>query len=208
MKLYRYLEKQYVESFFDTGSIMLSSFARCRSLECARGDNREGKANFAVAGKNTTAFGIFNSGLNTQFLCTSRIETTHLMHKFGVDDYFVITRPAHFAQAIAECMADVKEMHMNDCIYSDNGYETTSPEPFVDSLPNLADEKSALEWAEWQHSRLSNIIQESLGNRGLFTKRLSYQDEAEFRFAWTLSKPADDQVLVPCIDAVRYCKRR
>src|SRR3546814_68487 len=102
MKLYRYLEKQYVDSFLDTGSLMLSSFSRCRGLECARGDNREGKANFAVAGKDNSVFGIFNAGLNTQFLCTSRIETAQLMHKFGVDDYLIIARSAHFAHAVAE----------------------------------------------------------------------------------------------------------
>lgn len=187
---------------------MLSSFARCRSLECARGDNREGRANFAVAGKDNNVYGIFNAGQNTQFLCVSRIESTHLMRKFGVDDYFVITRPAHFAYAVAECIAEVKGVRMSDCAYSDNGYETSSQESFIDLPPDFSDEQKAIEWSERQQTRMSKILQESLGDRGLFTKRLSYQDEAEFRFAWTLSRPADDQVLVSCKDAVRYCRRR
>jgi len=208
MKLYRYLEKEYVESFFDTGNLMLSSFTRCRSLEGTRGDDREGKANFAVAGRDNSVFGIFNVGLNTQFLCTSRIQTEQLMHKFGVDDYFVVRRPAHFAHAIAECMTDVTDIHMSDCTYSDNGHEASSQESFFDLPPDFGNEDKAIQWFERQQKRMSSILHNSLGNRGLFTKRFSYQDEAEFRFAWTFSRPADDQVLVQCKDAVRYCRRR
>lgn len=46
MRVYRYLENQHIERFFETGNLMLSSFERCRHRKDARGDIRAGKAIF------------------------------------------------------------------------------------------------------------------------------------------------------------------
>ena len=211
MQLYRYLEKQYVESFFDTGSLMLTSFVRCRELEGARGDRREGKGNFLVAGRAGTIAGLFNTGANTHLLCTSRILAEELRIKFGVDDHFVIRRPAHFLHVVADCLTDIKTAHLGDCSYSDNGFETSSNDSFVEVPPSFEgmSEAEHIAWFESEQRRMGATMQTALGNRGIFTKRhSSYHDEAEFRFAWTLTKPATDLVLVSCPDARQYCRRR
>lgn len=208
MNFYRYLEKTYIESFFDTGTLMLSSLNRCRNLEDARGDIREGRANFFITGKGNSVSGIFNAGLNTLLLCTSRIQSSQLMKKFNVDDYFIIKRPSHFAHVVAESMADVTDIHMSDCIYSDNGYESSTHESFFHSSPDFGNDEKAILWFQNQQRRMTDILRRNLGNKGLFTKRLSYQEEAEFRFAWTFSSVTADQILIQCKDAVRYCRHR
>lgn len=189
---------------------MLSSITRCRIIEGVRKDDREGRGNFYIATRAHSVAGIFNSGANTQILCTSRLLSEGLMRKFSVDDYFAVKRPLYFSHAVSECLAGVVSTHLGDCTYSDNGFETTSQKNFLEQPPDLsnAEDEKAIAWFEASNGRLSESIDSALGDRGIFTKRQSYCDENEYRFAWTLKHVADSLKLVSCKEAVRYCSRR
>lgn len=213
MQLYRYLETQHIESFFDTGDLMLTSFARCQKLEGAHGDPRDGEGNFYIATPGGQGIaGIFGASTHTHLLCTSRELSEHLKRKFEREDYFVIKRPAHFSSAVAECLQDVRSFEMGDCSYSDNGYETSSSGVYEHRFPAEHESMSEPELEEWldkEHRTFSDSLRATLGNRGVFTKRFTpYHDEAEFRFAWTLGSPVPETKVYSCLDAVRYCKRR
>lgn len=210
MKIYRYLNREFVDAFFDTGKLMLSSFDRCRTLEDARGDPREGKANFFVKSGEHAVSGGFNSGRNTRLLCGSRVLSSTLMEKFGVDDYFIIRRPLHFLYAVSDCIPDVISFHCGDVIYEDNGIETANEEsPFLPFDFHNPDEDAAKEWFDAQNRHLSQWIHQSVGNSGWFTKRHTpYHDEFEYRFTWTLATLASGSLLVDCTKALEYCSRR
>lgn len=137
MQLYRYLERQFVERFFDTGELMLSSFVRCRAIEGARQDCREGRCNLSLFDGLTSIYGISDSGSRTHFLCTSRLLSESLMKKFSVDDFFIVKRPLHFAYAIAECIQDVSNFEFRDCIYTDTGPEARSQSPIFLANPDF-----------------------------------------------------------------------
>lgn len=208
MQLYRYLERQFVERFFDTGELMLSSFTRCRAIEGARQDTREGRSNFSLFDGQRGIYGVSNSGSRTHFLCTSRLLSESLMKKFSVDDFFIVKRPLHFAYSLAECIQDVLSFEFQDCMYTDTGSEAYSQNSIFLSNPNFENESECIEWAERQRAHLGEIVHQSFGNSALFTKRVSYQEEAECRFVWTLRHPASEQLLVSCPNAIAYCRRR
>ena len=208
MQLYRYLEREFVERFFDTGELMLSSFVRCRAIEGARQDSREGRSNFSVLDGQRGLYGVSNSGSRTHFLCTSRLLSEGLMKKFLVDDFFIVKRPLHFAYALAEVMQDLVSFEFRDCIYTNTGPEVQSHKPIFLPNPNFEVESECIEWAERQQAHLSEMVRQSFGSSFLFAKRLSYQEEAECRFVWTLGSQTTEQLLVSCKDAVAYCRRR
>lgn len=208
MRLYRYLEKQYADIFFDTGSIMLSSFERCRGFDDARGDPREGKANFLISSGTHVVAGINNAGSRTYLLCTSRLYSRDLAEKFNTDGCFSIRKPAHFAQVIRECISDVVSHHMGDCHYSDRGYETSTNEQLISLPPNLSNlsEDEIKAWFEHEHQSFSKKVNEKLGSTAYLTKRSSgYEEEREFRFFWTVATTVQPLLIITCPEARRYC---
>ena len=70
-----------------------------------------------------------------------------------------------------------------------------------------SDQKELDALMEGMRKTLSELIHSKVGDDGLFVKRESYADEAEFRFCWTISKPVDDSMPITCHDAVKYCWR-
>lgn len=90
------------------------------------------------------------------------------MYKLKVDDYFIIKRPGHFLHTISEYLQDINSVHLGNCIYSDNGFEASSPTSpaVVPSSFGEMSESAHIRWFKGQNERLQGIMENSLGKQG------------------------------------------
>jgi hypothetical protein len=103
--LYRFLESQYVDSFFQDGSIRLSSFERFAKHEDEqRLEVREGETFFisrTTQGGGQTMTVWATVGINAYVLSTAMRFDKNLMESFGCDSYFRIEDSTKFGIAVS-----------------------------------------------------------------------------------------------------------
>lgn len=83
MRLYRYLDKKYIDQFFADGSLMISTLERCRGLEGTdvRGGAGEGTFSSEFRGRypSTPPMNILQySPIGTMVLCCSSVHSCEL----------------------------------------------------------------------------------------------------------------------------------
>src|SRR6056297_2869635 len=103
--VYRYLDTKYVDDFFQTGRLRVSSFNRfAEHSDEQRADVSEGFC-FVMhrnsEGTGQTIFSTMSFGKNAFVLCGSTVYSDVLKKAFGTEDGFKITDPTKFGEAIA-----------------------------------------------------------------------------------------------------------
>jgi hypothetical protein len=90
-RVYRYLAKKWVDEFFASGSLQLSSFAKFRENPDERtGDKNEGDAILVGINGKQTAYVVLNYTPAAYVLCTSLKLTREVAADFGYDGCFRI----------------------------------------------------------------------------------------------------------------------
>jgi hypothetical protein len=101
-EVFRYLNQDYINDFFTTGRIRLSTFVQFKKNPDEQiGDPTEGKnVLYGTDGKNSIV-ALTQHGVNSYVLCTSTEESSLLLESFKSDGYFKIKDTTGFAVAIA-----------------------------------------------------------------------------------------------------------
>jgi len=112
--VYRYLEQEYIDKFFDEGVIQLSSFTQFAEHEDeARNDSDEGVNIITLRGEDSTIISVGAAGMDAYVFCGSTIASESLMNEFNVDGYFKINDTRSFAKEIAKSLeqtGDIKRV--------------------------------------------------------------------------------------------------
>jgi hypothetical protein len=113
------MQRQYVDAFFATGELLLSSFAQFGyDLDPERGDLAEGLAlHYHESGPFWQEFLVARLP-NALILCTSARRSADLMTLFNVDSLFRIDDPEGFARAIGDAVPSTCRVH-GPCTYVD-----------------------------------------------------------------------------------------
>lgn len=210
----RYMEVKWIEHFFETGELLLTTFNRCRYHEdIARRDEDEGVARFNLENGSTTLGGNIRTGSTSYMLCGSLVESERLMEKFSTDGCFLINDPVQFADAIARWLPGFVEGYVGPCIYRKDRrirrmvdqelapdmsslLERPKVEPSQDELNKVMDQLN---------QSVARNIHNSLGFDSFLCKDVSFSDEAEFRFVWSMSEEVVEPFVVRCPDAIKFC---
>jgi hypothetical protein len=122
--LYRYEDERYIDMFFETGKIMISSFQNYRSyVDNQLGDIDEGKTKTTFQITETdvvksTTRGHIEGGNNCYSFCTSTILDLRLLKTFNRNSVFRISNMLGFAAAICKSIAGgVDQMLFGNCVY-------------------------------------------------------------------------------------------
>src|SRR5690349_11959029 len=93
--LYRYENANYIDDFFETGSLFISSFHNYRRYQDNQlGDKGEGSATtFGISDKNLTIVADVTLGMNDYSFCTSTVLDKSLLTTFSRDSVFRIKDP-------------------------------------------------------------------------------------------------------------------
>ena len=202
--LYRFIEEQYVDSFFETGVLKLTTFENCKKLEDAnRKDTKEGQSDlYGYDGKYKMQIGI-GVGSDAILLCTSLCSKYKNDKGRIFDKYIEIFDVQGLLFAIAEQLSmmgyKVLRLLYGPCFYTlKEFHKDINFEKFRKKL----DEEHTFDSDEM--ARLANDIS---GPNIYFQKPYDKRFENEFRLLWmvdSLKNNKDIFVTIPHPEA--YCR--
>lgn len=207
----RYLEKaEFVEAFFATGALMLTTYSRCQSIEDAvRRDPKEGHSTFAFDHGGYTTAGIQQVGKRSYMLCGSMIESAAQAERFGAASYIRINDPLRFAEAVSRWIPGCQGVRFGPCIYRERRETTKATSsllPPVQDLLSATPDNLERTFNEMNRS-LAQAVEQELAAEPYFLKEADpFAADAEFRFVWTVPYDVEGSRIVECPDAIPFCQ--
>jgi len=209
--LYRYLKSSRVDQFFGAGTIRLSTFEHCRSLDW--GDNNEGGIRLQMAHEEQQLEMITRLGKRAYLLCLSRQHSTDLQLRYEADEAFRIDDVAGFQDAISAVVPGFKRSRRAYCLYVRNRTVTRRARGPLNEMNEffagqaagtLKNPEEALNQA-WK--QINDRAFATIADEPLFLKPAEYALEDELRLVWIVDHNADSPVVVAAPDARRFCSR-
>lgn len=202
--LYRYENQEFINRFFETGEILISSFYQySRYTDNQLGDKSEGSAvNHGSTKDGKTVFAVTSFGHNAYCFCTSTLLQKDLFEVFKRNSAFRIKDPINFILQIEKSLTRVTEVLYGNCIY----------------LPKriLSKEIGELDLEKMRINDGSNNLSMDLmfqkvgelaGPEQLFLKNISYQQQSEYRLLWLTDVTIDNPIILKCPEAVKFCEK-
>ena len=206
--VFRYMNKQYTDLFFNEGILRISSFERFRKYpDEIRGDINEGGGVYQNYSKENTQNLIFtNTGNNGYMFCSSLIFSEKLMKEFNVDSCIKIKNPLAFSNAILNSIVGSNEAFLGFCNYEDHRMINKTINFFSDT--DDLDENGNVKIGG---EKFNKRINETIGNGMdlMFLKESKYQEQFEFRFVWNIDRryfELNEYIDVECKEAIQYCE--
>ena len=179
--LYRFIEAQYVDMFFKTGKLKLTTFDNCKNLEDEiRKDTKEGQSElYGYDGGIKMQIG-FGVGSDAIMLCTSLCSEYKDNNGTIFDKYIEIFDVQGLLITIAEQLTKngyiINSILFGPCFYTKKEFHNAvSSENFREKL----DKEKVFDWDEM--TRIANTIG---GNNMFFQKPIDKRLENEFRLLW------------------------
>jgi hypothetical protein len=195
------MPQQYIDEFFATGRLMLSSFATFKQhADEQRGDTQEGLNVITAVGDNLTVWMSAQHGTHSLVMSTSVRGDEDLMRQFGCNGYFRIVDTHLFGRAIGERLDGYTDGLEGFCTYRDSHLLHKKIPASVAATMKSNPEGMDLEQAILQASGLGGL-------EVFFSKRRQYEHQAEYRILWNVAHPVTGSVIVECPEAVQFCER-
>jgi hypothetical protein len=197
------MEQKYIDEFFDSGHLMLSSFHRfSQHADEQRQDTNEGANILTGIGENHTLFAVTRHGHRSVIFCTSTREDESLMSTFGYDGYFRIKNSTEFGAAVANSLAGYQNGLEGFCIYKDSRKIQRDIGSFsLDDLKENPEDKNL------SMERLFAATSKVGGPEVFFVKLHRYSEQNEYRFVWNVSHDVTEAVFITCPDAIKCCEK-
>lgn len=192
----RSMESKYVDAFFQSGSLRISSFDSFRKHpDELRRDEEEGTAVMEIRSANSTMSAITFNGQEAYVLCASTVEPELSPDQDGL----IIDDTIAFAAAISRFLPGFVGGTEGLCTYRSNTlYKAFDEHEFKPPVDGEDPEK----WASQQ----DRVIGRHMQNK-FFIKHSRFSHESEYRMIWFCSGKPKDFVDIECVDAVRFCRR-
>lgn len=207
--VYRYIQKEFEDMFFETGVLRITSFQTFRNYpDEIRGDTEEGKGLYVAKSKEGTTNMVMHQASDTEYMfCTSLQNSTRIKEEFKVDSCFKINAPIEFANAILNVIPGSISSHIGCCNYQNERILKRATGLLTDQ--DFQDENGNTVLLTPSFNRaVENIISNPQDLN--FLKKDKYQYQSEFRFVWTVDSRYFDIhpfLDVTCKEAIQYCER-
>ena len=202
--LYRFIEEQYVDEFFKTGKLKLTTFDNCKKLEDDnRKDTKEGQSElFGYDGDVKMKIG-FGVGSDVIMLCSS------LCSEYKDDKGTIYTKYIEIfdvqgllftiAEQLSKNGYTIKSMMYGPCFYTKKEFHGAV---HSDAFREKLDKEQKFDWDEMM--RIANTIG---GNNMFFQKPVDKRSENEFRLLWIVDNlEKDKDIFVTIQHPETYCK--
>lgn len=210
-RLFRYLDQEYINEFFDTGEIRLSSFAQFVKHSDEERQDDEGWTinigNFEDSNDldaSSRVYSVSGAGANAYVLCTSLVESSSLMRSFATDGYFAIEDPWRFAHAVQEVIPDFTTGLQGHCLYSPRSREIYRrlDSNVIDLIEARKNNDGTLPM-----ELIPEIDALMCGPERLLHKSSRFRQQAEYRILWGIGENVQPHITVSCPEARRYCAK-
>jgi len=198
--LVRYMHTQYVDAFFNDGSLRLSSFESFRRHpDERRRDSQEG----LVAMQVDTPTGPFSilgsSGQEAYIVCASTVETSIPDGQSSTVSAFRILDTLKFADAISRQIAGFVGGVEGLCAYRTNTMiRKSDPTPITPPT----DGSKAEEWFHVMNQHTGRLVMDAF-----FMKHINFAHESEYRFIWFAEGSRQEYIDIKCPAARQFCER-
>jgi len=196
--LFRYLDQQYVDAFFQDGTLRLSSFKLfAKHPDEQRLDVGEGKFMFVHTtqqrgGQTIEASG--GVGLNAYVLCATMLHNESLQRAFGCNSYIRIHNTTAFGMAVTKQIAGVLGAFEGPCTYQTR--------KIVQKDLGYIEENQFRDVEE-----MGKFVFTHLQHYPYFLKDPTYVQQSEYRYVWLVSRDVEDYLDIKVPDAIMYCSR-
>jgi len=200
--VYRYSDVQYIEEFFQTGRLKLSSFNSNRIAELSRRDSQEGKQFYRMYSKDRSAIVKLGTQPDVGFytFCTSKeFNPGKFYGKFNANGCFEITDIQRFSYEIAKSLKDFILGVEGEVVYTDKRHI----EVYLENYPHSQDFNEETSIVD-KVIILSDITAKD--HQLFFRKPIKYKSESEYRMVFrTLSR--EENLYIDCPNAIKYCHK-
>ena len=198
--IYRYLPSRYVDQFFSTGVLRLSSIATFRAhKDEARGDTEEGASKVILRGSDRTFAATIYHSEAAYILCGSFILSPSIMRAFdGCDSAIEITNVADFGLEIARHLPGFQRGLSGYCIYSQGSLlmrdipEKPFPLPSEEQLTEQVLREAAAKAAQEER---------------FFLKAPKFAAQAEYRLIFAMDDPPSGPLVLHAPRARDFCRK-
>lgn len=197
--VFRMMKREYVDRFFDTGEIRISSYETFRHHNDEQRKDDEGKNVLCFRGNNTTAFAVTKHGMNEYILCGSAIKDKCLMTQFDCDAAIQIYDTTGFASIVSRHIPGVLQGFEGFCYYLDGAIECK-----VDDI-NIEQFKSENQNNKLDLNRLGGYVLNTAGSAVFFRKAKKFAHQMEYRWVWITDHPVNEPITIKIPEARRIC---
>ncbi|WIT11119.1 hypothetical protein PFX98_19770 [Paucibacter sediminis] len=204
--IYRYLDKRFVDAFFETGALRLSSFAAfSKHKDEERQDSLEGHGSVVhrnSEGSGQTVFALTAQGHSAFVLCGAMNYQTDLAESFKTDSGFRINDSLGFGDAISKYIPGFQLGMEGPCLYLGKKLVVRDMGPV-----DLHAVKGAQTGEEVAVGKLFQTVAAAAGNDLMFLKSATYAHQNEYRLLWHSPHVVSDYIDIVCPEAIQFCTR-
>lgn len=204
--LFRYLDQKFINEFFESGRLRLSSFrAFSEYKDEQRFDPNEGQNILNGTGNGIAFRAKVHHGISSLIFCTSTIEDDQLMKDFNTDGYFKIKDSTNFGISISNKIPGFLSGLEGPCIYASERIINRKIDLKNQDIIKLKElkEKKGPEYKE-EILKLINKIGET---DVYFIKLNKYSGQNEYRFIWNVQSFNEDAMFIECPEAIQFCEK-
>lgn len=197
--VFRYLNREYVDSFFSDGTLLLSTFLKMREYpDEQRGDKDEGHGTIKYEINDQAVQTDVQVGIGAYILCTSLLHSTQMYEDFQCNSCIEIKNPLYFANLVALKIRDVDKVLFGPCQYVGDRVLDRNPES---NFPCVTEQDFT---ALFQKTVLDGSYHVP------FRKHLHFCSQHEYRFLWEVSsaiQPIEQPLTIKVPEAIPLCNR-
>lgn len=195
-------DTRWLDDFFETGEIQLSSFLKFRSYKDEmQGDKTEGEGALVTHDDegNTHMVG-YESGLNGYILSTTSSLEEQVVNDFNGKCAIRINHPTMFGLEMSKKLPFVNSGLEGLCDYVDSRINFLEAHIKADNL------LSSLK--KHDPSLANHYLSELTKGIELFAKHTKYAHQREYRLIWFSNhQKVADVIKIKCPEAIRYCDK-
>lgn len=197
--VYRMMEREFVDRFFSTGELKISSFEEFRKHKDEERKDEEGRNVICLRGDNSTAFAVTGHGKNEYILCGSAIKDKGLMTSFGCDAAIQIYNTTEFANVVARHIPGVLRGFEGFCYYHNGSIECKIDDINIEQfMSNKANKNIDI-------NLLGGYLLNVAGSAVYFRKATNFSHQMEYRWVWNTDHIVESSIIVHVPEARRFC---
>jgi hypothetical protein len=204
--VYRYLKKDYVDLFFEDGTLRLSSFSEfSKHRDEARLDTQEGKGLVVHQhriGDGQHIAGWLTYGEQSYVLCGAMRHDLKIMNAFDADSAIRINDTVRFADCIAHHIPGFTGGAEGPCIYLPNRIVHRNLGPVDERVLHEETQPGSISIEKMQ-SFLAHLD----GGDLCFIKHRDYAYQGEYRFLWDSRGLTSGSLTIKVPEAREFCTR-
>ena len=203
--LYRYMKREYVDRFFDDGTLRLSSFSYFgKHPDEERGDNQEGRGvviHRNAEGEGQTILSKMAKGIDTFILCGSMRFSDDLARAFDTDSGFRIDDTTAFSDIVARHIPGFVQGAEGPCMYMARRMVVRD----MGRIDFEAMKKGPGE--NYNIDKLLQVMNTMAGDDLFYIKLIKYAHQSEYRLIWGARQIVGDYIEIKCPEALQFCTR-